>query len=470
MAADGRRLNTAPLGLGMARTKQSRAPRRPARVWAATAGPASTPGVDRERSVSFAPVSIAAAVDSQLRMTDAETFSLLQAERRRQAETLSLIASENHCSGAVREACASVITDKYAEGYPGARYYGGCEVADAIERLAQQRARQLFGVEFANVQPHSGTAANVEALAGLARPGAPILGMALNAGGHLSHGFKVSHTGQFYAAAQYGVRADSGLIDLDMVRDLARAHRPSVLIAGASSYPRALPYAEMRAIADEVGAVLLADIAHPAGLMAAGVMPSPVGVADVVTMTTHKTLRGPRGGMILSRTPALAEKVDKSVFPGGQGGPLMQQIAAKAVAFGEALRPSFVDYQRRVLANAQRLALRLGERGLHVVTGGTDCHMVVVSLAGREVTGADVEARALAAGISLNKNMVPGDQRGPRVTSGFRVGTAATTSRGLGLAEMDQLADVLVGLIDGRPPETLRGRIAELCQRFPLPD
>jgi glycine hydroxymethyltransferase len=411
----------------------------------------------------------AVAVESSLASQDAEAFALLRAEHARQVDSLCLIASENHCSGAVRQACASVITDKYAEGYPGARYYGGCEVADDIEELARSRAKALFGAEFANVQPHSGTTANVTALAALAQPGEPILGMALNAGGHLSHGFKVSHTGQFYAAKQYGVHQDSGLLDLDQVRQLAREHRPKVLIAGASSYPRALPYAELRAIADEVGAWLLADIAHPAGLIAAKVMPSPVGIADVVTMTTHKTLRGPRGGLILSRTKAIADKIDKSVFPGGQGGPLMHQIAGKAVAFGEALQAAFTDYQSRVLANAQRLAQRMAERGLTVVTGGTDCHMVVVSLLGRSVTGDDVERRALAAGITLNKNMVPGDTRSPRVTSGIRIGTPAVTSRGLGLPEMDQLADVIVGLVDGKPGESYRGPVRELCRRFGLP-
>jgi glycine hydroxymethyltransferase len=411
----------------------------------------------------------AVAVDSSLASQDAEAFALLRAEHARQVDSLCLIASENHCSGAVRQACASVITDKYAEGYPGARYYGGCEVADDIEELARSRAKALFGAEFANVQPHSGTTANVTALAALAQPGEPILGMALNAGGHLSHGFKVSHTGQFYAAKQYGVHQDSGLLDLDQVRQLAREHRPKVLIAGASSYPRALPYAELRAIADEVGAWLLADIAHPAGLIAAKVMPSPVGIADVVTMTTHKTLRGPRGGLILSRTKAIADKIDKSVFPGGQGGPLMHQIAGKAVAFGEALQAAFTDYQSRVLANAQRLAQRMAERGLTVVTGGTDCHMVVVSLLGRSVTGDDVERRALAAGITLNKNMVPGDTRSPRVTSGIRIGTPAVTSRGLGLPEMDQLADVIFGLVDGKPGESYRGPVRELCRRFGLP-
>lgn len=433
------------------------------------AGCRGAAGAIASGSVTCPAVSDAVAVESPLRLEDAPVAALLQAERTRQAESLCLIASENHCSAAVRLACASVITDKYAEGYPGARYYGGCEIADQIEELARSRARQLFGVPFANVQPHSGTTANLAALAALARAGDPILGMALNAGGHLSHGFKVSHTGQFFSAHQYGVRPDTGLIDLDQVADLARKHRPKVLIAGASSYPRALPWRELRAIADEVGAALLADIAHPAGLMAVGVMPSPVGIADVVTMTTHKTLRGPRGGMILTTRPELAEKIDKSVFPGGQGGPLMHQIAGKAVAFGEALRPEFADYQRRVLANAQRLASRMVERGLTVVTGGTDCHMVVVSLVGRDITGAEVEQRALAAGITLNKNMVPGDPRSPRVTSGIRLGTPAVTSRGLGLAEMDQLADVLVGLISGRDPESYRGLVRELAGRFPLP-
>ncbi len=407
--------------------------------------------------------------DSPLHRLDPQTFDLLQAEQRRQAASLCLIASENHCSSAVREACASVITDKYAEGYPGARYYGGCEIADQVEELARSRAKKLFRADFANVQPHSGTTANLATLAAVVPPGAPILGMALNAGGHLSHGFKVSHTGVFFAAKQYGVRQDTARIDLDQVRDLAREHQPKVLICGASSYPRTLPYEELRRIADEVGALLLADIAHPAGLIAAGVMPSPIGIADLVTMTTHKTLRGPRGGMILSKTQALADKIDKSVFPGGQGGPLMHQIAGKAVAFGEALQPSFADYQRRVLANAQRLAQRLMERGVKVVTDGTDCHMVVISLVGRDVTGADVEARSLAAGVSLNKNMVPGDTRSPRVTSGVRVGTPAMTTRGLGLAEMDQIADVLLGLIEGKAGDSYRGMISELCRRFPLP-
>lgn len=409
-----------------------------------------------------------AAVHAPLLQHDPEAAALLDAERQRQESTLSLIASENHCSSAVRAACASVLTDKYAEGYPGARYYGGCEVADRVEDLARTRARKLFGAEHANVQPHSGTTANLTALAALMKAGEPLVGMALNAGGHLSHGFKVSHTGQFFAPRQYGVRADTGLVDMDQVRDLVLEHRPKVLIAGGSSYPRALPWADFRAIADEVSAVLLADIAHPAGLIAAGVMPSPVGIADVVTMTTHKTLRGPRGGMILCRS-SLAEKIDKSVFPGGQGGPLVHQIAGKAVAFGEALQPSFAAYQQRVLDNARRLAAGLAERGLAIVTGGTDCHMVVVSLVGKDRTGDDVERAALKVGLVINKNMVPGDPRSPRVTSGIRIGTAAATSRGLGLAEMDVLAAMLVDLIDGRDLAAHQRTIRDLCAAHPLP-
>ena len=410
-----------------------------------------------------------ATVHAPLQQRDPEAAALLEAEQRRQEATLSLIASENHCSGAVRAACASVLTDKYAEGYPGARYYGGCEVADRVEDLARARARKLFGAEHANVQPHSGTTANLTALAAVMKAGEPLVGMALNAGGHLSHGFKVSHTGQFFTPRQYGVRADTGLVDMDQVRDLVREHRPKVLIAGGSSYPRALPWADFRAIADEVSAILLADIAHPAGLIAAGVMPSPVGIADVVTMTTHKTLRGPRGGMILCRS-SLAEKIDKSVFPGGQGGPLVHQIAGKAVAFGEALQPSFAAYQQRVLDNAKRLAAGLAERGLAIVTGGTDCHMVVVSLVGKDRTGDDVERAALSAGLVINKNMVPGDPRSPRVTSGIRIGTAAATSRGLGLAEMDVLAAMLVDLVEGRDPAAHQRTIRDLCAAHPLPE
>ncbi|MBK8096193.1 MAG: serine hydroxymethyltransferase [Planctomycetes bacterium] len=400
---------------------------------------------------------------------DPEVADWLLREDRRQAATLTLIASENHCSAAVREACQSRITDKYAEGYPGKRYYGGCEIADAIEVLAQKRALQLFaGAEEANVQPHSGTTANVAALLALAGPGGRIVGMALKAGGHLSHGHDKSHTGQVFAARQYGVRPEDGRVDLDEVRKVCQEHQPKVLIAGGSSYSRNLDYAAFAAIAREVGAVLMADVAHPAGLMAAGVVPSPIGIADVVTMTTHKTLRGPRGGMILAKK-AFAKAINSAVFPGGQGGPLMHQIAGKAVAFGEALRPPFRDYQQKVKDNAAWLAQCLLARGLDIVSGGTDNHIVLVDLQKTEVTGQQVEERALAAGLSVNKNAVPGDPRPPMVTSGLRLGTAAVTTRGMGRTEMEVIADVITGLVRGQDPERFRASIAALGEQFRLP-
>jgi glycine hydroxymethyltransferase len=405
---------------------------------------------------------------SPLRAQDAEVSAWLQREDKRQRTTLTLIASENHCSAAVREASQSRITDKYAEGYPNRRYYGGCEVADGIEELARQRALQLFaGAEEANVQPHSGTTANLAALLALAGPGGKIVGMMLKAGGHLSHGHQKSHTGMIFDARQYGVD-ESGRIDLDEVRSLVKEHRPKVLIAGGSSYCRNIDYAAFAAIAHEHGALLLADIAHPAGLIAAGVVPSPVGVADVVTMTTHKTLRGPRGGMILAKRE-VHKLIDSAVFPGSQGGPLVQQIAAKAVAFGEALRPEFKTYQRRVQQNAALLAEHLIARGLAIVTGGTDNHIVLVDLRGADVTGAAVEERALAAGLAVNKNAVPNDPRPPMVTSGLRLGTAAVTTRGLGRDEIVQLADIVVGLVRGEDPERFRPTVHALCEAFPLP-
>ena len=404
-----------------------------------------------------------------LRESDSRMADLLRAEEERQATTISLIASENHSTPAVREACASIITDKYAEGYPGARYYGGCEVADEVENLARERALDLFpGMANANVQPHSGTTANLEVLEALAGPGGRIVGMLLSAGGHLSHGYKMSHTGQMFDARHYGVNPGTGLIDYEEVRKLARDHQPAVLIAGASSYARCIDYAEMKAIAKEVGAILMADIAHPAGLMAGGVMPSPVGFADVLTMTTHKTLRGPRGGLILT-TEELAKKVNSSVFPGGQGGPLMHQIAGKAVAFGEALREPFRKYAREVQDNASYLAECLAGFGLKIVTGGTDSHMVVVDLRDEEVSGADVEAAGLRAGISLNKNLVPGDTKPPMITSGIRVGTAAPTTRGMGRPQMEQLAAILHGMIRGEDPDSFRGQVRTLCEAHPLP-
>jgi glycine hydroxymethyltransferase len=405
---------------------------------------------------------------SLLRDQDPEVAAWLQREDRRQSNSLTLIASENHCSAAVREASASRITDKYAEGYPNRRYYGGCEVADGIEELARQRAMQLFaGAEDANVQPHSGTTANLSALLALAGPNGRIVGMALKAGGHLSHGHDKSHTGIVFQAKQYGVDG-SGRIDLDEVRRVTKEHQPKVLIAGGSSYCRNIDYAAFAAIARETGALLLADIAHPAGLMAVGAVPSPVGIADVVTMTTHKTLRGPRGGMILAKK-ALAKQINSAVFPGSQGGPLVQQIAAKAVAFGEALRPAFRGYAQRVKENAAFLAERLLSSGLQLVTGGTDNHIVLVDLRSGDITGAQIEERALAAGLSVNKNAVPGDPRPPLVTSGLRLGTAAVTTRGFGPDEMAKVADVIVGLVRGNDPERFRPLIQGLCEAFPLP-
>ncbi len=399
---------------------------------------------------------------------DPELAALLVAEDQRQRSTLTLIASENHCSPAVRQAASSSLTDKYAEGYPGARYYGGCEIADQVEELARSRAKQIFGAEHANVQPHSGTSANLEVLEALAGPKGRILGMALKDGGHLSHGHKVSATGKLFEALQYGTDPSTGLLDYTEIRKLAREHRPAVLIGGASSYPRTIDWAELASISKEVGALLLADIAHPAGLVAGGVFPSPIGHADVVTMTTHKTLRGPRGGMVLCRAE-LQKKIDGGVFPGGQGGPLMHTIASKAVAFGEVLAPGWKVYAQAVLDNARHLAACLMERGLAIVTGGTDSHMVVVDLRAEALSGQDVEERCKVANLAVNKNMVPGDPRSPRVTSGIRVGTAAATSRGMTKAEFTQLADVLVAIVKGKDPGTQRPVIDALCRAHPLP-
>ncbi|MEZ6036378.1 MAG: serine hydroxymethyltransferase [Planctomycetota bacterium] len=404
---------------------------------------------------------------SPLREQDAEVASWLHREDKRQRTTLTLIASENHCSAAVREATQSRITDKYAEGYPSRRYYGGCEVADGIEELARQRAMQLFGAAHANVQPHSGSTANLAALLALAGPNGRIVGMSLKAGGHLTHGYAKNHSGMLFDAKQYGVDKD-GRIDLDEVRDLVREHRPQVVIAGGSSYSRNIDYAAFAAIAHEYDAQLMADIAHPAGLIAAGVVPSPIGHADVVTMTTHKTLRGPRGGMILANDEA-NKAINSSVFPGHQGGPLMHQIAGKAVAFGEALRPEFRDYQRRVLENSRHLAEVLMQNGLAIVSGGTDNHIVLVDLRSTDVTGADVEERALAAGLSVNKNAVPDDPRPPMITSGLRLGTAAVTSRGFGTAEIEQVASIVLGLVRGEDPERFRPVVQALCEAHPLP-
>jgi glycine hydroxymethyltransferase len=407
-----------------------------------------------------------------LRETDPEIYEVLLSEMERQADGLELIASENFVSPAVLEATGSVLTNKYAEGYPGKRYYGGCEVVDVAERLAIDRAKELFGADHANVQPHSGSQANMAAYLALMEPGDTLLGMDLSAGGHLTHGSKVNFSGRLFAVASYGVDADSGLIDYAALQQIAEGARPRVIVAGGSAYSRTIDFARFREVADSVGARLVVDMAHFAGLVAGDAFPSPVPHADVVTSTTHKTLRGPRGGLILCREEH-ATAVGQWIFPGIQGGPLMHVIAAKAVAFGEALEPSFRDYAARVIENARVLAATLMERGYHVVTGGTDSHLFLVDLRrSGELTGKDAETALGLAGITVNKNTVPGETRSPFVTSGIRVGTPALTTRGMGEEEMRRIgswmADVLDAPNDRGRLTALRERVHEFCVSFPL--
>ena len=404
---------------------------------------------------------------------DSELFDAIEDENRRQEEHIELIASENYASPRVLEAQGSVLTNKYAEGYPGKRYYGGCEHVDVAEQLAIERAKQLFGADYANVQPHSGSQANAAAYLALLSAGDTILGMDLSAGGHLTHGSPVNFSGKIFNAVQYGLDADSGLIDMEQVAALAREHQPKLIVAGFSAYSRVIDWSEFRRIADEVGAYLLVDMAHVAGLVAAGVYPSPVPHADVVTSTTHKTLRGPRGGIILARkNDDLTKKFNSLVFPGTQGGPLMHVIAAKAVAFKEALAPEFRDYQERVVANAKVLAETLIERGFPIVSGGTDNHLMLVSLLGREVTGKVADAALGRANITVNKNSVPNDPRSPFVTSGLRLGTPAITTRGFGAEETRNLGNWIADVVDNVDDEVtiqrVRGQVLELCRRFPV--
>ncbi|HYO47198.1 MAG TPA: serine hydroxymethyltransferase [Gemmatimonadota bacterium] len=407
-----------------------------------------------------------------LRESDPEIFDVLLSELERQAEGLELIASENFVSSAVLEAMGSVLTNKYAEGYPGKRYYGGCEVVDVAERLAIDRVKALFGADHANVQPHSGSQANMAAYLALMEPGKTLLGMDLSAGGHLTHGSKVNFSGRLFETASYGVDVDTGLIDYDALQMVAEAARPRVVVAGGSAYSRTIDFARFREVADSVGARLVVDMAHFAGLVAGNAFPSPVPHADIVTSTTHKTLRGPRGGLIVCREEH-AKPVDKWIFPGIQGGPLMHVIAAKAVAFGEALLPSFRGYAAQVIANARSLAAALVARGYHVVTGGTDSHLFLVDLRkSGELTGKDAETALGHAGITVNKNTVPGETRSPFVTSGIRVGTPALTTRGMGEEEMrrigDWMADVLDAPLDRQRLGALRNRVREMCVAFPL--
>jgi glycine hydroxymethyltransferase len=414
----------------------------------------------------------------RLRSADSAVAEAIAAELDRQQNQIELIASENIVSRAVLEAQGSVLTNKYAEGYPGRRYYQGCAPSDSVETLAIERAKQLFGCGFANVQPHSGAQANGAVMLALARPGDTILGMSLDAGGHLTHGAKPALSGKWFNAVQYGVRRDDDLIDFDQVEALAKEHRPRLIIAGGSAYPRHIDFARFRAIADEVGALFFVDMAHFAGLVAAGEHPSPFGHAHVVTTTTHKTLRGPRGGMVLTDDEDIAKKINSAVFPGLQGGPLMHVIAAKAVAFGEALQPGFKSYARAVIANAKALAGRLKERGADLVAGGTDTHLALVDLRPLGITGKDADEALERSSITCNKNGIPFDPLPPVKTSGIRVGSPAGTTRGFGVAEFrdiaDMIADVLEGLRDnghegnGEVEARVKARVRELCARFPI--
>jgi len=404
---------------------------------------------------------------------DPQLQAAMVGELRRQEEHIELIASENYTSPRVLAAQGSVLTNKYAEGYPGRRYYGGCEYVDVAETLAIERARQLFGADYANVQPHSGSQANAAVYLALLSPGDTILGMSLDHGGHLTHGAKVSFSGKLFNAVQYGVVPATGLIDYEQVERLAREHRPKLIVAGFSAYSRVIDFARFRAISDAVGALLFVDMAHVAGLVATGLYPNPVPIADVVTTTTHKTLRGPRGGLILARANELiTKKLNSMVFPGTQGGPLMHVIAAKAVAFLEALQPEFKLYQQQVLTNARALGAALVERGLNIVSGGTDNHLLLVDLGPRRLTGKDADAALGHANITVNKNAVPNDPRPPMITSGLRVGTPAATTRGFREAEVRQVAGWMADVIDAEGADAVvqrvRGQVLELCRRFPV--
>ena len=415
---------------------------------------------------------------ASLAETDPELAAAIGAELVRQQDGIELIASENIVSAAVLEAQGSVLTNKYAEGYPGRRYYGGCFEVDKAETLAIDRAKALFGCEYANVQPHSGAQANQAVFLALLQPGDAILGMSLAAGGHLTHGAAPNLSGKWFCAVQYGVRADDGLLDYEELERLARAEKPRMIIAGGSAYPRAIDFARIRKVADEIGAWFMVDMAHYAGLVAAGVYPTPLPHAHVVTTTTHKTLRGPRGGMILSNDLDLGKKFNSAVFPGLQGGPLMHVIAAKAVAFGEALRPEFRTYQRAVVDNARMLAETLMEQGCDIVTGGTDSHLMLVDLRPKGVTGKAAEASLERAHITANKNAIPFDPAKPAITSGVRLGTPAATTRGFGTAEFREIGlminEVLDGLSrsndggNGPAEQAVVSRVQAMCARFPI--
>ncbi|MGQ9572998.1 MAG: serine hydroxymethyltransferase [Dehalococcoidia bacterium] len=409
---------------------------------------------------------------SVLEQQDPEVAAIIQREQERHRLGLELIASENYASAAALEALATVLSTKYAEGYPGKRYYGGCQHVDELERLAIARLKELFGADHANVQPHSGAEANRAVFAALIEVGNTAMGMNLSQGGHLTHGSAVNFSGKLYHFVHYGVDRETELLDYDAMAALAREHRPKVIVVGATAYPRIIDFARCREIADEVGAYLLADIAHIAGLVAAGLHPSPVPHAHVVTSTTHKTLRGPRGAFILSQAD-LADKLDRAVFPGTQGGPHMHSIAGKAVCFGEALRPEFAEYQRQVVENARVLAEELQGHGLRIVSGGTDNHLLLVDVGVKGLTGRDAQLALDAVGITVNKNTIPYDERPPAVTSGIRIGTPAVTSRGLGPDEMRRIAALIARILnnlgDEKVAAAVRQEVVELASRYPVP-
>jgi glycine hydroxymethyltransferase len=411
------------------------------------------------------------AVLESLQKTDPEVAEALASEVARQDETLVLIASENFASRAVLEAMGSVFTNKYAEGYPGRRYYGGCEHSDTVERLAIDRARTIFGAEHANVQPHSGSQANMAVYVAMLKPGDTILGMDLSHGGHLTHGHPLNFSGRYFKIVPYGVTRETELLDYDQLERLAREHRPKMIVAGASAYSRVIDYPRIRRIADETGALLMADIAHVAGLIAGGVHPNPVPHADFVTTTTHKTLRGPRGAIILCRE-RFARDIDAAVFPGTQGGPLVHMIAAKAVAFKEAMGENFRRDQARTVENAARLAALLSVGGMRIVSGGTDTHLFLVDLRSRRLTGRAAEQRLEKVGIAVNKNTIPFDPEKPMTGSGVRIGTPAVTTRGMGPAQMDEIARLILEALEHEPDErgtdALRDRVAQLCRSFPI--
>jgi glycine hydroxymethyltransferase len=406
---------------------------------------------------------------------DTDLWQAMQQENQRQEQHIELIASENYASPAVMQAQGSKMTNKYAEGYPNKRYYGGCDYVDVAEELAIERLKNLYGAEFANVQPHSGSQANSAVFLALIKGGDTVLGMSLADGGHLTHGAKPNFSGKLYNAIQYGLNPETGLIDYDQVESLALEHKPAMIIAGFSAYSGIMDWARFREIADKVGAYLLVDMAHISGLVAAGVYPSPVPHAHVLTSTTHKTLRGPRGGFILTNHEEIAKKVNSAVFPGSQGGPLCHVIAAKAVAFKEAASPEFVDYQKQVVANAKAMAKTFMERGINIISNGTENHLMLVSLIGKDYTGADADHALGEAFITVNKNAVPNDPRSPFVTSGLRVGTPAITTRGFGIEETVQLThwmcDILDALEEGSSQQVIaevKAKVLDICQRYPV--